>query len=151
MNISGFPRFGRLILLPALAGLLAFGGCATPQAPLRPDHTAVISGRNTVNLNRADTVASVMTTAAEITVDHGFRYFGIVSANSRSGPPGLRGTMPSGSYVPRSADSLLIQPGKDTVIRLYSADEFLSGLRVWDAQRILTQGPKAAVAELAPK
>src|ERR1700677_613116 len=99
----------------AIAAVALLCGCSsTTLPPLREDHTAVISSHDIFYLHPSDYVATTLSRAAELTVEHGFRYFVI---------------------VPRNAS---IQVGRDTVIKIYSADEIAPGTRgVWDAQKIL--------------
>ena len=123
--MSSGRQFAIAAALAVLVGL-GLSGCMSPLPPLRSDHTFVISHRDILALNPSDFVSTVMTRAAEATVDHGYRYFVIVA-------PGT-----DRHYVSMSA----IREGHDAVIKLYSADEIAPGTRgVFDAQQILATGP----------
>ena len=114
------------------ACFVSLSACSSALPPLRDDQTATISGQGIYYLQPSDYVASMMSRAAEMTVDHGYRYFTILNTGGAS------------AYGSQSA----IQPGRDVTIKLYSADEIAPGTRgVWDAQKILESGPPRVVAQ----
>ncbi len=66
--------------------------------------------------------------AARLTVDHGYRYFAIVTPAIASGAP----------------DPIALKPGINLTIRLYRAGEARApGYRVWDAYMLLSPGRPA--------
>jgi hypothetical protein len=118
-------------LFACLAGVLLFAGCVHPAPPMRSPNTAVISGRTTAGISQADAAQSVLAAAAQMTVDHGFRYFRL--AGSPQAPATTSGSR---------NDIAAIQPGSDVLIHVYRESEIdprAGG--VWDAQGILTGAP----------
>ena len=107
---------GRPILLTALCAL-ALSACAHPIAPMRNDHTIMISGKRTAGNSDREAAQKMVIAAARMTLDHGFRYFEFVgAANSYgSGPPAIR-------------------PGVDVTIRVYRTDPHRPGVR--DAESV---------------
>jgi len=71
-------------------------GCVHHAPASIHDGTAVISGHNTLHASVSDARETVLIEAASITLDHGYRYFQLVSP---------------------------IRPGADVTIRVYSKGE----------------------------
>ncbi len=108
-----------------LAGLVA---CASPAPAMRDERTAVISGRETAGDAPADAVQKALVLAAQITVDHGFRYFRIVGSANQS---------PTGR-------DLSIRPGADVIIKVFHDGETSTRIAgIWDAEALLTTGPQS--------
>lgn len=108
--------------------------CAHPAPAMRDERTAVISGRETRGYSPSDAVQKDLVLAAKMTVDHGFRYFRIVS-----------------SHVPFGAGGdAAIQPGADVTIRVFHEGETSARVAgIWDAEAILTTGaPAGAVGAI---
>jgi hypothetical protein len=105
----------RIGVSAAMAFAVLLCGCSsTTLPPLREDRTAVISSHDIFFLHPSDYVTTTLSRAAQITVEHGYRYFTIIPRNTP------------------------IQVGRDTEIKVYSADEIAPGTRgVWDADKIL--------------
>ena len=85
---------------PSLAGgaLCAFllVGCVHHAPATIHDRTTVISGHNTIHASGAEATRTVLVEAAAITVDHGYRFFRLMTP---------------------------IRPGADVTIRLYGTGE----------------------------
>jgi len=114
------------VFLLAAAGLLSLAilsGCAGHEPPLQNARTAVIPGRDTAGLSQADAQEEVLAKAARITVDHGFRYFSLVSVSSSA----QTATAP-----------VTLSPGAGITIRLFR-DGGIKPSRpgTWDAFRLL--------------
>lgn len=138
VNLKAGSRGVQRALYPIL-GLVCFaflGGCSIfspSEPPLADDNTAVIPGQDTSDQAPIDARRTVLTEAAQLTVDHGFQYFRIVPTSPDGGP----------------ARTATIQPGVDTTIKVYSADDVKPGAPgVWDAQNIIDNGvPDVATAQ----
>jgi hypothetical protein len=85
-------------LKPAYSLLCAtlLAGCAHHAPAAIHGNTTVISGRNTAQASAADTRRTVLVEAASITVDHGYRYFEVMTP---------------------------VRPGSDVTIRVYGQRE----------------------------
>ncbi len=125
--------WSRSVLLIALCGLV-LSACMHAAPAMLNERTAVISGRETMGNSANEAIRRMLTKAAAMTLDHGFRYFQIV--NSRS------------TYL--NHDRVLpIRPGVDVTIKLYREGE-ISPRRpgVWDADKIAA-GDMGNVAALS--
>ena len=102
-----FRRIGIAILMFSAVTL---AGCVH-RAPLSVhDQTAMISGHNTIHVSMADARQTVLTEAASITVDHGYRLFKVMTP---------------------------IRPGSDVTIHVYGAGEIdPAAPNVYDAHAI---------------
>ena len=76
--------------------VFALAGCAHRAPATIHDQTAVISGHNTVHASMADARETVLIEAASITVDHGYRFFKLLTP---------------------------VRPGADVTIRVYGQRE----------------------------
>ncbi len=98
---------GRAALIGAsLLCCLALAACAHPIRPMLGERTIQVSGRGIVG-DRGAAGNAMLVRAAQVTLDHGFRYFRVVS------PPGAmdqRGT-------------LLTPPGTTITIEVYRNGE----------------------------
>ena len=122
-----------LSLLLAIACFAFTSGCSlffSGEPDLRDDHTVVVSGRETSELNPAEARRAVLLDAARITVDHGYQYFVVQRRDVWT---------PSGSV--RAGTDSAIRPGDDVTIKVFHDGEVSPGTRdVFDAQRLLTSG-----------
>jgi len=112
------------VIFPVVLCIGLLGACASPAPALRDDGTATISGRDTAGLAAPDAERQVLLEAASITVDHGYQYFRILDSQG---------------YGALSR----IRPGADVNIKVV-ADGFAGGSAIWDARKILTEGPAVA-------
>jgi len=115
-------RRSRPIQLVVLCGLVLCA-CAHPIPPMRNDHTIVISGKRTAGNSDRDVGQKILTMAARLTLDHGFRYFEFVGVPSANGTPAIR-------------------PGSDVTIRVYrmgEIDPHRPGVR--DAESVAAGAP----------
>jgi|SRR5579871_3203721 len=78
----------------AILGIVIFAvaGCAHRAPAVIHYGTTIISGHNTTHANRQEAMQTVLTEAAAIAVDHGYRYFRVMTS---------------------------VRPGADTTITLY--------------------------------
>ncbi|MGB8365099.1 MAG: hypothetical protein ACLQUZ_09925 [Rhizomicrobium sp.] len=107
-------------------GLAGLAACASPAPAMRDERTAVISGRETVGDAPADAVQKALVLAAQITVDHGFRYFRIVGS------------------ADQSPTDRAIRPGADVTIKVFHDGETSTRVAgIWDAEALLTTGPQS--------
>ena len=89
---------------------LALAGCIHRAPASIHDGSAVISGHNTVHASASDARETVLIEAASITLDHGYRYFQVMTP---------------------------IRPGADVTIRVYGMGEINPHLPgVYDANDI---------------
>ncbi len=72
--------------------------------PMLTERTVIISGRETSALSASDATQLVLVKAAETTIDHGFRYFQIMDADS---------------VVADRSGNKLILPGASVTIKVY--------------------------------
>jgi hypothetical protein len=99
-------------------------GCAHHAPATINGNTAVISGRNTVQASAADTRRTVLTEAAAITVDHGYRFFEVMTP---------------------------VRPGADVTIRVYGNGEIdAAAPNVFDAHAIAAGQMQAPARSAAP-
>lgn len=109
----GWPVPGRRVAALALTGAVVCGvlsGCVHRAPESIHDRTAVISGHNTVDAGLEDTTQTVLIEAASITLDHGYRYFRVMTQ---------------------------IRPGTDVTIQVYGNGEIDPRTRdVYDANDI---------------
>ena len=121
--------------LPASV-LLAFGllaGCVSHMPPLRAGQVGTISGRDTAGLANDAAEKKVLAEAARLTVDHGYRYFVILSGSPQASGPAAR-PGPAGTAI---------RPGADVRFRALSKDQIGRGATgVFDAYRLLTPPDK---------
>jgi len=90
--------------------LVILSGCAHHAPATIHGNTTVISGRNTAHASAADARRTVLVEAAAITVDHGYRYFEVMTP---------------------------VRPGADVTIRVYGQREIDAGApNVYDANAI---------------
>ncbi len=90
-------------------------------------HTAVISGRATAGSDPRAAFDAVLVQAAKMTVDHGFRYFGVAGSEGGNAPA--------------------FRPGADVTIKVFREGEVDPARPgIWDAQQILTAGVPHAAA-----
>jgi len=102
-------------LWAAALAIAALAGCAHPVPALR-GRDVMISGRNTAQDTVAAATRKVLSEAAAITLDHGYRYFEIL------GP---------------------IRPGAKVPVRLYLAGETAAAPpHIYDAMLIMLNQPK---------
>lgn len=95
MNRPGLQR-GALVSTSALLLTFVLAGCVH-RAPISiHDGIALISGHNTVHASASDARETVLIEAASITLDHGYRYFQLMTQ---------------------------IRPGADVTIRVYGKGE----------------------------
>lgn len=112
MELASGKPFGHCAAALAI-GILS--GCAHP-VPALHGHDVVISGWNTTQDTADAASRKVLAEASAITLDHGYRYFEILSP---------------------------IRPGAKTKIRLYGAGEIKpSGARVYDASLVMANQPR---------
>ena len=118
-------RLGRGIVFGGLC-LLALAACAHRIAPMRGDHTVVISGHRIVGSNADMVTKNALVAAARLTLDHGCRYFKVLGAKN--------------NYLRRNAP-LALRPGADVTIAVYREGEIdPQSPDVWDAQNIAAGG-----------
>jgi hypothetical protein len=91
----------------ALCGLL-LTACMHAAPPMLTERTAMVSGRATTGLSANDATQVVLFKAAEMALDHGFRYFRITGANS---------------VVADRSGNELIRPGANVTIKVYRVGE----------------------------
>ena len=89
-------RFWAPSTIGAALSVFALTGCAHRAPASIHDDTALISGQNTVHATANGAMQTVLVEAAAITLDHGYRYFRLMTA---------------------------VRPGADVTIRLYGAGE----------------------------
>ena len=101
--------------IAVVVGLTAVSGCAHPLMVLH-GRDVVITGRNTVQDPPDVATRRVMAEAAQITLNHGYRYFEVLDP---------------------------IRPGAKVTIRLYGAGERVpSNPNVHDANLMMLNAPK---------
>lgn len=113
-------RYTNLIGI-ACSGLM-LSACMHNAPAMRGERAAMISGRATAGYGENDAIRKTLTKAAAMTLDHGFRYFQIMSP---------------------------IRPGVDVSIKLYRDGEIgpkTPGL--WDAERV-AQGDMGDITRLS--
>lgn len=116
-------------------GLLA--GCIGHLPPLRAGQVGTISGRETAGLANDAAEKKVLAEAAQLTVDHGYRYFVILP-----GPPQV-----SGLAARPGPAGTAIRPGTDVRFRALSKDQIGRGTTgVFDAYRLLNPPDKRGAA-----
>ena len=122
---SGKQRLCAIFPVAGLTCLMVLSACIGPAPAMRDSRTAVVSGRETAGLSTTDATQKALTEAAKVTVDHGFRYFMIISPqNTRGG-------------------NNMIQPGADIAIKTFRKGEIrLNTPGIWDADVILSSGFK---------
>jgi hypothetical protein len=107
--------------IAGLAGLVCLSACADPAPAMRDERSAVIPGSETAGLAQSDAVRKTLVLAANVTVDHGFRYFRIAG---------------------NASNAALIRPGADVIINVFDDGETSTKVAgVWDAEEILEKGP----------
>jgi len=89
-------QFAPRVLAGAVLCVAVFSGCAHRAPASIHDGMTVISGHNTAHSSLHDAVETVLVEAAAITVDHGYRYFRVMTQ---------------------------IRPGADVTIHVYGAGE----------------------------
>jgi len=118
-------KHGRKILLGAFCGM-ALLSCMSQAPAMLNDRKAAISGRGTVGMSSSDATRIMLTRAARMTLDHGFRYFQIAGSRTAAS---IRDGMFS------------IQPGANIMINVYREGEINQrGQAVWDAENIAAGG-----------
>lgn len=120
----------------ALLSLALLAGCIGHMPPLRGGQVGTISGRETAGLAPDAAQKKVLAEAAQLTVDHGFRYFVILPGPPQRSPAGIA-TRAGGP-----ADTA-IRPGTDVSFRALRKDQIGRGTAgVFDAYRLLEARPK---------
>lgn len=123
----------RTIIAVLCMALLA--GCVHRAPALIDDRTAVVSGRETLGSTPDDAVQTDLVLAAKIAVDHGFRYFRIVSTRDPFATVGVSE----------------IRPGLDLTVKFFRDGETNARTPgIFDAQDVLTTGAPAAHANAQP-
>ncbi len=120
---------------------LSLTACASDD--LRDDRTAVIAGHETADMTSdAEAQRTVLREAAQITADHGYQYFVVVSRDVWT---------PSGNV--HTGTGSAIRPGEDVTIKVYHDGEVPAGTRdAFNAQRILNGGAQqTSVPLFAPQ
>jgi hypothetical protein len=109
---------GRFAMIVAsLLCCLELTACAHPTRPMLGERTIQVSGRGIAG-DRGEAGSEILTRAAKLTLDHGFRYFRIVN------PPGALD----------ERGMLLIQPGTTITIEVYRNGEIGTARpHLWDA------------------
>jgi hypothetical protein len=97
--------------LRALLASFLLQGCVQHVAALQNGQLATIAGKETSGLSPRDAAGKVLIRAAELTIDHGYRYFTIIPAD--------------------------IRPGSNTVVKVQRQRTARAGEHVWDAYEIL--------------
>jgi hypothetical protein len=116
-----------LVLILGL-GAGSLMGCAHSLPRLTASHTLLVSGRETVSMNAPNARQFLLARAARLTVDHGYRYFAIVTPAIASGAP----------------DPIALKPGINFTIRLYRPGEAQTpGYRFWGVYLLLAPGRPA--------
>src|ERR1700733_10259322 len=87
---------------------LVLTACMHDAPPMLTERTAVVSGRATADMAPSEATQIVLFKAAEMTIDHGFRYFQIVGSDS---------------VVADRSGKELIRPGASVTIRVYRQGE----------------------------
>ena len=119
----------------ALCGLL-LTACMHAAPPMLTDRTAVISGRETSGFTPNDATQIVLVKAAAMTLDHGFRYFQIMGADSVGSDRG---------------GNELIRPGVNVTIKVYRAGDINPrATGIVDAQDIAEHMQARIVSVSAP-
>src|SRR5690242_3491383 len=71
--------FARSLFVVAITSAFAVSGCAHRAPALIRDGMTVISGYNTARANASEATQTVLVEAAAITIDHGYRYFQVLT------------------------------------------------------------------------
>src|ERR1700733_7166775 len=87
---------------------LVLTACMHDAPPMLTERTAVVSGRATADMAPSEATQIVLFKAAEMTIDHGFRYFQIVGSDS---------------VVADRSGKELIRPGASVTIQVYRQGE----------------------------
>ncbi len=98
----------RLGLFVAPFCSLVLTACMHDAPPMLTERTAMVSGRATAGLPASEATQIVLFKAAEMTIDHGFRYFQIIGADS---------------VVSDRRGAELIRPGANVTIKVYRTGE----------------------------
>lgn len=105
-----FGRSATPLAICATVFVFALCGCAHRAPASIHDDTVLISGHNTVHATARDAVHTVLVEAAAITLDHGYRYFRLMTP---------------------------VRPGADITVRLYGAGDIDSApANLYDADDV---------------
>jgi hypothetical protein len=103
---------------------VVIAGCAHRAGATIHDDTTVISGHNTIHANPSIAMRTVLVEAAAITVDHGYRYFQLMTP---------------------------VRPGADVIIRLYGKGDVGPQMpNVYDANAIAAGQIPGAPSRIGP-
>lgn len=119
-SLAGRPGYILLLLFLSLCG------CVSPAPRLQPGNIGIIAGKDTDGLNDEMARGKVLSEAARLTVDHGYRYFLILPAADL---PAARTNM---AAVP-------IRAGRSVRFQILHRTPPLRTPGVWDAYRLLAQ------------
>jgi hypothetical protein len=129
MSVSKCLSASTLLLLTLLSA------CIGPMRPLRNGQIGTISGRETAGLSAPAAAKKILSEAAQMTVDHGLRYFMLLS------PPDQQRN--SGTSIPQRAQAAAalgtsVRPGTDVTFRAFRKGQINpNSTGVWDAFHVL--------------
>lgn len=138
MSVSKCLSASTLLLLTLLSA------CIGPMRPLRNGQIGTISGRTTAGLSTPAATKKILSQAAQLTVDHGLRYFVLLPS-----PDQQRNSAASIPQRARIAGSLgtSINPGVDVTFKAFRKGAISPNIAgVWDAYRVLNARDNEASA-----
>ena len=154
VDCLGYPSFlswgwimpvSKSLRVCSLLTFILLSACIGPMRPLRNGQIGTISGHETAGLSAPAAQKKILSEAAQLTVDHGFRYFVLLS------PPDQQRN--SAASIPQRAQTTAtpgasLHPGMDVNFRAFRKGQINPRITgVWDAFQVLNARNKDVSAK----
>jgi|GEM_PF-5389220 len=128
----------------SLLSFILLSACIAPMRPLGSGQIGTISGRETAGLSTPAAAKKILSEAAQLTLDHGFRYFVLLSSpdqqrNGAASPPQRAQTA--------AAQGTSVHPGMDVTFKAFRKGQINPNTAgVWDAFYVMNARNKEVSA-----